>query len=263
MREEKVKFKSGELELVGVFTHPEIKTGECIILCHRISMDKDEDGTFTQLAHKLAETGLTVFRFDFRGHGESQGNSVDLTVSGEAKDIESAVKFLQKQGYEKFGILAASFAGGPAVLYSAEHQDIVKALCLQYPILEYQMILDPQLPWPKENFGPEQMKKLNDEGFLEINQGTKYKFRLGKKLFQEMLELEPFKSLKDIRVPLLFLHGDKDTYVPYDDSVLYSKLAPVAKLITIEGADHGFNEKKEHQEKADTAIVTFFRQAFF
>ncbi|MDD5181864.1 MAG: alpha/beta fold hydrolase [Candidatus Nanoarchaeia archaeon] len=260
MREEKHKFKSGELELAGTLTHPEIETKDCIVLCHGITVDKDEGGMFTELAHKLAEVGLAVFRFDFRGHGESQGNSIDLTITGEKTDVESAVKFLQKLGYERFGICAASFGGGSSLLYTAEHQDIIKALCLWNAVIDYHGFLNPELPWPKENFGPEQMNHLNEKGYLEVGER---KFRLGKAIFKEMLEIEPHKVLKDIRIPVLFIHGNKDTYVPYEDSVLYSKIPPVSKLITIEGADHGFHEKKEWAEESDSATVNFFRRAFF
>ena len=260
MREEKLKFKSEELELTGVLTNPEIETKDCIILCHGITVDKDEAGRFTELAHKIAETGLAVFRFDFRAHGESQGNSIDLTITGEKTDLENAFKFLQKLGFARFGICAASFGGGPALLYTAEHQDIIRALCLWNAVIDYHGFLNPELPWPKENFGPEQMTLLNDKGYIEIGSRN---FRLGKEIFKEMLAIEPHKVLKDIHIPILFIHGNKDTYVHYEDSVLYSKIPPVSKLITIEGAEHGFHDKKEWADEADTNTVTFFRRAFF
>ena len=259
MREEKHKFKSSELELAGVLTHPEIETKDCIILCHGLGVDKDELGQATELAHRLAEVGFAVFRFDFRCHGESQGNSIDLTITGEQTDIDSAVKFLQKLGFERFGIQASSFAAGPVVLYAAENQKHLKALCFYYPLLDYRSMFHPELPWPKEMFSVEQMNHLNEKGYLELDN----KFRIGKALFAEALTIEPFKELNKLKVPVLFIHGNKDTYVPYSDSEIYSKVPEVSKLITIDGADHGFIFKKEHKEQAFTSTVNFFRQAFF
>ena len=71
--EEKHYFKSGDLILCGILTRPTKNTDKCIVLCHGITVDKDEGGIFTELARKLAEAGFTVFRFDFRGHEESEG----------------------------------------------------------------------------------------------------------------------------------------------------------------------------------------------
>lgn len=257
MREEKHKFKSGKLELVGVLTHPEIATGNCIILCHGITVDKDEDGIYTELANKLAEVGYHVFRFDFRGHGESQGNSVNMTVKGEVEDLEAAIKFLQKKGHKTFGIVASSFGGGPALFYTAEHQDAIKAIVLWNPLIDYHSVLDPQLPWPQENFGPEQMKFLNEKGYLPI--GSR-KFRIGKALIEEMISTEPFKALEKIDIPVLFIHGDKDTYVPYEDSVKYAKWPKKGEIITMEGADHSFHEKPEWAEKSDNETIKFLKK---
>jgi fermentation-respiration switch protein FrsA (DUF1100 family) len=61
-----------------------------------------------------------------------------------------------------------------------------------------------------------------------------------------------------LRIPILFVHGDRDTYVPYEDSVKYSKLLKTAKLETIRGAEHGFYGNKKQEEQADKVTVDFF-----
>ena len=114
VNEEKVYFKTSDgLKLCGILSVPKIKTQKCIVLCHGIgNVDKEEDGVFTKLAKKLANAGLAVFRFDFRGQGESEGEQINMTVDGESKDLETAIRFLQEKRYREFGILGASFAGG-------------------------------------------------------------------------------------------------------------------------------------------------------
>ncbi|MFH1181146.1 MAG: alpha/beta hydrolase [bacterium] len=258
--EEKVYFKNGEgLKLCGILTKPSEETQKCIILCHGITVNKEEDGIFTKLARRSAQSGFAVFRFDFRGHGESEGNSIDLTVSGEKRDLESAVRFLQNLGYRKFGIVAASFGGGAVALFVPENQDIVKALVLWNANIDYDNTLEPKLPWPKENFGKEAMQKLEEQGYLEIGSG---KFKVGKPFFVELRKLYPWKKLQNIKTPILFIHGDKDSYVPYEDSVKYSKLFQNAKLKTIVGAEHGFHEKEEDADEADNATIRFFLNNF-
>jgi len=101
------------------------------------------------------------------------------------------------------------------------------------------------------------MKKLKKNGFIEIGSG---KFKVGKNLFGELSKLEPWKELQKLRIPILFVHGDKDTYVPYEDSVNYSKMLKTSKLETISGGGHGFYDNKEQEEEADRVTVEFFSE---
>ncbi len=244
--EEKIYF-SNDPKLCGILAKPEKATDKCIILCHGLSGNKDEWGIFTKLADKLSKS-FAVFRFDFRGHGESEGRSADMTVSGEEKDLEAAVRLMLGMGYRKFGILGMSFAGGAVSIFTARHQSIVKTAVLWNALIDYSSLFKPKLPWPKKFFGKKGMQKLEKDGFIDVNG-----FKLGKKLFDEAKSLKPWKELEKSSIPVLFVHGDKDTYVPYEDSVKYSKLLKNAKLATIEGSEHGFtgNEKEVIKLTAD------------
>ena len=85
------------------------------------------------------------------------------------------------------------------------------------------------------------------------------KFKLGIKLFNEIKFLKPYQELKKYKKPILFVHGDKDSYVDYQESIRFSKLLK-AKLITIKDAEHGFQDKKEWQEKAINKTISFFKK---
>ena len=60
-----------------------------------------------------------------------------------------------------------------------------------------------------------------------------------------------------VQIPILFIHGDSDTYVSYKDSVKYSKLVKNGILVTMKGGEHGFHDKKENSDQADKATVDF------
>lgn len=188
------------------------KSKKCIVMCHGLSVDKDELGTFIELSNKLVQAGFVTFRFDFTGSGESQGKTTDTTITDETADIESAIKFMQTLGFEEFGLLAASFAGGPA-LFSLGKE--IKCLILWNALIDYHSILQPELPWPKKYFGDTAMKELETKGCIKIASAG---FLVGKKLFDEIRVMEPWKELKKTNMPILFVHGDKDNYVPVEDS---------------------------------------------
>ncbi|OGK09444.1 hypothetical protein A2767_05355 [Candidatus Roizmanbacteria bacterium RIFCSPHIGHO2_01_FULL_35_10] len=95
--EQKIFFKSKDgLKLCGIWHIPNQPTNKAVILAHGLTVDKDEEGIFVELAELLKKKGFAVFRFDFRGHGESEGKSIDTTISGEVADIKSAINFVKK-----------------------------------------------------------------------------------------------------------------------------------------------------------------------
>lgn len=257
--EEKVYFKTSDgLKLCGILSKPKEATDKCVILCHGIGYHKDEDeNLFKNFAKRLRDAGFSVFRFDFRGHGESEGDSVDMTIAGETKDLEAAVKFLQKKGFKEFGILSQSFAGGAVSFFTSSHQDIVKALVLWNSVIDYAEENNPTLPWTIKYWGKPAFERVNNLGFTEIG-GTKLK--VGKKFMEEIQILKPWKELLKISIPTLFVHGDSDRYVHVKDSIKYSHLMKNAKLEIIKGADHGFHDNPKHAEQANGAAIEFFRK---
>lgn|SRR3989344_728967 len=257
MTGEKVYFKTTDnLRLCGILSLPKNGIDTCVVLCHGITVDKDEyDGVFKKLAEKLSGKGFVVFRFDFRGHGESEGDSVDMTIKGEAEDIESAVNFLKDKGFRKFGMVSTSFAGGATSFFISKNPKTLESLVLWNPSVNYDEYLNPTMPWKKKYWGKPAFERVEEFGFTEVGSRG---FKVGKNLFNEFKKLKPWKELLNVGIPILFVHGDKDTYVPYKDSVKYSKLVKNGKLVTIRGAEHGFHDRKADSEKADRATIDFF-----
>lgn len=61
--EERIFFDTPDgLKLCGILTTPKSTTQECIILCHGLTVDKNEGGTHTELARRLIEHGYATFR---------------------------------------------------------------------------------------------------------------------------------------------------------------------------------------------------------
>ncbi len=253
--EDKIYFKNTEeIKLCGILTLPSQKTKTCIVLCHGITVDKEEDGIFTKLAKDLSSNGFAVFRFDFRGHGESEGNSKDMTIEGEEKDIEAAFSYLKSRGFSKFGMVSASFAGGATCLFLSKHKNLVSALVLWNALIDYGSKINTETEWGKKYWGKPAYDRAEEFGFTEIGSSN---FKVGFRLMEEVNTLKPWEKLLEINTPILFVHGSKDTYVPYNDSVKYSKMVKNGALITIEDSEHGFHDRKDDAEKADKATINF------
>lgn len=84
-----------------------------------------------------------VIAIDFRGHGDSQGEYVDLSKDDfrlMTRDVEAAALFLQTEGVNEsdISVVGASIGANLAVLYAIEHP--VEKLLLLSPGLQYQGI---------------------------------------------------------------------------------------------------------------------------
>jgi uncharacterized protein len=255
---DKITFSSTDTtKLCGIWHLPKEKTDKVVILAHGITVDKDEKGIFIDLADELAKKGFAVFRFDFRGHGESTGKSTEMTIQGEIEDLNAAVNLVSEKGYKKVGLLGASFGGGISTLYASENQEKLTCLCLWNPVLNYEhTFLNPTVLWIKEV--KDRLKKDFDEkGWSEL--GSR-KFKIGKELFDEMKTFSPYEELKKINIPTCIIHGDCDTKVPFEDSVKYfNNLTGEKEFIKFEGSEHGFHEEPFHS-KAITETVKFFEK---
>jgi pimeloyl-ACP methyl ester carboxylesterase len=258
MKTTKIFFRTtDDIKLAAILHLPSKQTDKIIILAHGITVDKDEDGTFPTLANLLANSGYAVLRFDFRGHGESEGKSIDMTLTGELLDLEAAVKMAKVSEYKNIGLLGASFGGGEAVLYATKYQDQLKALCLWNPVLNYDhTFINPYLPWIVKRKG-HMRNDLQEKGWTTLGS---HNFIIGKTLFDEMEQTYPFEELKKITIPTIIIHGNKDTYVPYEDSRNYVGNLQHGELIAIEGGEHGFHDSGEYAEQANQATLNFFKK---
>ena len=66
--------------------------------------------------------------------------------------------------------------------------------------------------------------------------------RLGGRLYGgfDVEETSPMEAVQKARVPIVFIHGDTDNFVPYDMSVkLHEACVSQKKMVTIKGAGHG------------------------
>lgn len=245
-------------QLAAIYSEvPNSKKG--IVLAHGMTVNKEDEGIFVRADEKLQKMGFNTLRFDFRAHGQSTGDSdKDFTISGELADLTTAVKFMQDKGMDWIGLAGASFGGGITALYAGQNPDLINALLLANPALDYnKCFIEPTTPWAKKHFA-NVFDRLKKDGFIQI--GSR-QFKVGLQLFEEMKSYFPFQELKKYHGPLLIIHGDKDSKVTYQDALdAYEDLDNQNKRFeVVEGSEHGFHEEPYETNVTDM-IVQFFKK---
>lgn len=247
-----VKYKTPDgIKLSGMLGETEQSSAHGnIIMAHGLNNHKDENGfgqkgNFIKLAHKLLNFGFNTFRFDFRGHGDSEGETKDVTIEGELLDFKTSLEFFEsKCGISPvLVIIASSFGASSSILYTSERQDKVKTLVLWNPVLDYKKtFLEAETPWGRTFFNDEGYKKLEQKKYVEIPETN---FKIGKKMVEEFRKIELYNYLNQLIIPVLTIHGTHDTCVPYTVSKEYGTPNQSSKFISYD-TDHTFPDYEDN-----------------
>lgn len=244
------------LNLDAVLSAPE-NARKIVIMIHGVSADKDTEPVFPDLETRLNAVGVATLRFSSRAHGASDGNPVnDYTISGQLKDLEAVVSFVQSKHYNWVGLVGASFGAGAAALYAGAHADIVNALALVNPVLDYdKAFFDPTTQWGKDTFH-DYAARLKKDGHIEV--GSR-KYMMGPIVFDEMKEYTPAEALQSFYNRLLIVHGTEDEKIAVKDvyDIFINLETDNKRMETVLGAKHGFKDAETRQEAVEL-IEDFF-----
>ncbi len=239
--EKKVFFKDSKgYKLCGIINNPTgLDTRPIVVLAHGFSSSK-QSSTYLNLSENLARHGISTFRFDFFGHGESQGKFQDITITEAVDDIIQAIKFVKSLGYRKIGLFGSSF-GGNASIIAASKTPKLFALALKSPVSSY---LDKGVSGKNES----DIADWRSKGYTYYISGDGKKSKLNYSFVKDFKNADGYKYAPEIKAPTLIVHGDADETVPYEQSVKISKLIPNCRLHTVKGANHHYDDPKDFQE---------------
>lgn len=139
MNEKPFFFSCNNYELFGVLhepTHGPADTG--FVFCHSFAEEKLwAHRVFVDFARKLSDLGYAVLRFDFMGHGDSDGQFEDSDIESQLRDVKAAITTLKKEcaSVEKVNLLGLRFGATLAALVVEEVPDI-NLLVLWDPIVD-------------------------------------------------------------------------------------------------------------------------------
>ena len=180
--------------------------------------------------------GRNVIIIDQRSCGESEGNTTTFGIK-ERLDCLKWIEFaIERFGKDVKIIIGGVSMGGATVLMAAGETLPENVVCVMSDC--------------GYSSSKEIIKKVVKDMKLPV--GLVYPFiKLGARWFGkfDLDETSPLESVQRARVPVIFIHGDYDDFVPWEMSKkLYEACASKKRFVTIEGAGHGLaypaNKKK-------------------
>lgn len=230
--------------------NPETDQCPMVILMHGIFSRKDYH-PMPMLAKELAKAGIASIRFDFNGHGKSEGRQQDMTVEKEIADAMAIYAYVKELPYvTEIGLLGHSQGGVIAAMTAgrlAEQGEAPKRMALLAPgsiIKEacqagtfFNAHFDPENP-------PEYIRCWGV-------------FKLGREYLQSTQKLDIYGTALPYKGQVLILHGTEDAVVPMWCSTRFKEIyGDRADFIAVDGEVHGFTRRKKEVVQQ---VVEFFK----
>ena len=194
---------------------------------------------------KLSSNGISVYQFDFCGgcpFSKSDGKSTEMSVMTEAEDLECVLDEMKNQSFvdkNRIYLSGGSQGGFVSIIVGERRQNELKGLILYCPAL---VIKDFEKNYLKEKEIPKTFRFDN--------------MMLSRIYVDDVRNYDVYNAIKNIKIPFLYYHGDKDELVNIEYAYKAQKyFNNNGKLIILKNTYHMLNYGNENKLFLD--IINF------
>ena len=239
LKYEDVSFKTSDgLTLRGWFI-PSNHSKAVIIVGHGYPFSKSDVLSFAPFLHKR----YNLLFFDFRYFGDSDGRYTTVGWK-EQKDLLAAVSYLKTRkdiDPNKIGSLGFSLSASTMLMTKSD----IKAIVADSPYAN--------------------LDNMIEQSYRIFPGFTKLPFTFITKILAKIVlgldtkEVSSENSIKNLGVPVLLIHGEKDSQIPVENSkTLYeASNKSLTELWLVKGADHGYSHAL-NTEEYEKKVLDFF-----
>jgi len=207
-----------------------------------------EETHITQVSKAINEIGFATLRVEMYGHGKSGGEFRNHTLYKWVSNMLTVVDHVRSYDFVTDLYLCGHSQGGLLVMLIAGMcPDRFKAII---PMSPAWMI--PEYARAGEMLGTK-MDPLNiPDEFVQNGEN-----HLSGNYVRVAQTIHPEDEIERFTGPVLIIHGDQDEAVPYEYGQKAEKLYKNARLVTIAGDDHCYNN---HLDIVCTAVKEFLQK---
>jgi pimeloyl-ACP methyl ester carboxylesterase len=250
--ERKITFRNrfGET-LVGSLHAPAEHSSRGVVLGHCFTCSR-HTRILQQISQDLARSGFWALRFDFSGNGQSEGVFSNSTTSRQISEMQAAAAQLTARGVGWLAMAGHSMGASVSVLAAARSPE-VRAVCALAGRLSG---LNPRL-----FFSENQRRELDRTGLVRFSSRGR-ELKLTGRFFSDADRFSLPRTIAALTIPLLVVHGDRDTIVPVAEATQARQANPAAvELDIVPGADHMFSGEALRQSVSARIVGWFSRLA--
>lgn len=201
-------------------------SSETVIAIHGFAGTR-KSKTILNLAEKLNKSGIEVVSFDLPGHGNSELDGSQLTVSNCLDDIETVYNHITALSSDKpISIFATSFGAYLALLYTDRSRHKFKNIVLRCPAIDMYSCMSTLL-----NNNPNEIT-------YPVTLGYNRKIDIYKEFIEELKENNVFEEIALNKNNITIIHGVDDSIAPIEMSRKAAEINKNIKLIEIPNCEH-------------------------
>jgi alpha/beta superfamily hydrolase len=212
-----------------------------VILSHGFTGNKaEENRLFVTTARALAQAKISALRFDFMGSGDSSGEFYDMTPETEIRDLKHVIRWAQKEGFKKIGLLGVSFGGAVTICTAARTKPgVLKTIVTWSSVPSFKS----WRPTPDEKLDPKKQNPM---------------MKVGPAFYTDRPPMDVPESYLSLPLPKLQIQGDQDLPGFREEfSAYFAKAQGVKKHLVIPGADHVFTTWKHRKQVIGKTVQWF------
>ena len=223
-----------------------------VVFVHGFTSNRIELPNFVAMSRLLAAHGIASVRFDLSGHGESDGEFFDVTITGEIAETRTVLQAVRTFDFvdpERIGLVGMSMGGVVAGMVAAEESGL-GALCLWSPAA-----VAPFEIGRGYLKGRSLAAEIEEKGYFDADG-----HRMSAALVADIAGLDVYGRSAAYRGPVHILHGDKDDIAPLEYARRYlDHYDGNAELQVVEGADHAWGSVP-HRATLHGSTLRFFER---
>lgn len=236
--EEKLTIPGSKGLLSAIVSRPEGATGRIptAIIMHGFGSNKNTQ-LMTLISDSLLRHGIATVRFDFNGHGESEGKFEEMTVPNEIEDAKKVYAYVCSQpwadstrvaliGHSQGGVVASMTAGELGEKRVAAVSLLAPAAVLREDAVRgntFGTMYDP----------------LEPPAVIPLMGGH---LKLGGNYVRTAFRLPIYEAAAGYHGPACIVHGTGDRVVPYTYGERYHNLWQGSEYDELPEFDHGFSQ---------------------
>lgn len=203
------------------------------------------------LAAAFGNEGISSFRFDFAGNGDSEGSFQYGNYYREVDDLRAVVQYFEHENRSVIAIIGHSKGGNVVLLYASRYNYVDKVVNISGRF-DLKRGVEGRL-------GKDYLQRIKKYGFIDVtNKKGKIEYRVTEESLMDRLTTNVSAECQLIpqNCRVLTIHGSADKIVGMEDAMEFAKNIANHNLHIIQGADH---EYTSHQNELASIVLHFVK----
>ncbi len=239
-RRQKIEFESSGVELSGLLESPAGGASQFALFAHCFTCGKDIAAA-SRISRALVARGIAVFRFDFTGLGNSDGDFANTNFSSNVDDLVAAADYMRSQ-YQAPQLLIGHSLGGAAVLNAAHR------------VAECKAVVTIGAPADASHVSKQfacDIERIEQQGEAQVSLAGR-PFTI-KKQFLDDIASSDSEHIGRLKKALLVMHAPLDETVSIAQAEkIYQAAKHPKSFVSLDSADHLLSKKQDSEYVAAT-----------